>query len=277
MTAGLRNVIGRFATAALLVAGLAGAGAAAAQSSPKPSNDVVREIAPGGVLRVAINYGNPVLAQKGKNGQAAGVSAALARALAKRLQTKIEFRSFDSAGDVVAALDGGRGWDVAFLAIDPKRGETIAYSAPYVLIEGSYMVPTNSPIRTNADVDRPGVRIAVGRNSAYDLYLGRHLRHAERVFSPTSAGAIALFQRERLDVAASVRQPLEAYAKGRTDVRLLPGHFMTIEQAVAVPKDRQAARAYVEAFVEEMKANGFVARELRRSGQTDATVAPPSR
>lgn len=238
--------------------------------------ETARSIAPTGVLRAAINYGNIVLAQRGPDGEPAGISADLARELGRRLDVPVSFTTYDTAGKVVDALAGPATWDVAFLAIDPKRAQTIAFTPPYVVIEGAYMVPRESPLRENAEVDRPGVRIAVGRNTAYDLYLERALTSAERVFAPTSQAALDLFRRDRLDVVASVRQPLEIYARDHADVRVLPGRFMVIEQAVAVPRGRDRASAYLDRFIEEMKASGFVADALARSGQRDATVAPRS-
>lgn len=238
------------------------------------SPDLVRAIAPTGKLRAAINYGNIVLAQQGAGGEPAGVSADLARELGRRLHVPVVFTTFETAGKVVEALDGPKTWDMAFLAVDPHRAETIAFTAPYVIIEGAYMVPAGSPLTQNDQVDRPGVRIAVGRNTAYDLYLGRHLKAAERVFAPTSQAAVELFQQDHLDAVASVRQPLEVYAREHADVRILPGRFMVIEQAVALPKGRPEAEAYLRQFVEEMKASGFVANALDRSNQHDAVVAP---
>jgi polar amino acid transport system substrate-binding protein len=237
-------------------------------------NGFARSLAPTGTLRAAINYGNIVLAQKGPDGEPAGVSADLARELGRRLKVPVSFTTFDTAGKVVDALNGPQTWDVAFLAIDPKRAETIAFTPPYVIIEGAYMVPRDSPLQENGQVDRPGVRIAVGRNTAYDLYLARALASAERVFAPTSQAALDLFRKERLDAVASVRQPLELYAREHADMRVLPGRFMVIEQAVAVPKGRDAALADLSRFVEAMKASGFVASALARSGQHDAVVAP---
>ncbi len=235
---------------------------------------LVRAMAPTGTLRAAINYGNIVLAQKGADGEPAGISADLARELGRRLKIPVAFTTYDTAGKVVEAVGGAHPWDVAFLAIDPQRAQTIAFTAPYVIIEGAYMVPAASPITQNDQVDRPGVRIAVGRNTAYDLYLSRHLRIAERVFAPTSAAALDVFRRDHTDVVASVRQPLETYARDHADVRILPGRFMAIEQAVASPAGRPEAQAYLDRFVEEMKASGFVADALAKSGQPDATVAP---
>jgi polar amino acid transport system substrate-binding protein len=240
----------------------------------EPSAQLVNEIAPTGSLRVAINLGNAVLAQKGPEGTLQGISAGLALELGRRLSVPVTFVTFEAAGEVVTALGGSKTWDVAFLAIDPQRAQTIAFSPPYVIIEGAYMVPQLSPITGNEQVDRAGIRVAVGRNSAYDLYLGRNLKAAQRVFAPTSQDAIALFRRDGLEVAASVRQVLERYASGHPDVRLLPGHFMIIEQAVATPKDRPAAAGYMRGFIEEMMSSGFVARELEKSGQLDARVAP---
>jgi polar amino acid transport system substrate-binding protein len=237
--------------------------------------EAVKELAPTGKLRAAINYGNSVLAQRDPaTGEPRGVSADLARELARRLDVPIEYVTFDAAGKVFAAV---RTWDVAFLAIDPARAAEIEFTAPYVIIEGGYMVPADSAVRTIADVDRDGVRVAVGRGSAYDLYLTRTLKHATLVRAPTSPAAIELFVKERLEVAANVKQPLVRFAAGNPSVRVLEGRFMVIEQAMGTPKGRPAGARYLREFVEEMKASGFVAAGLQRSGQTDAAVAPPAK
>ncbi|HEY0381486.1 MAG TPA: ABC transporter substrate-binding protein [Candidatus Elarobacter sp.] len=237
---------------------------------------VAESLAPSGRLRAAINFGNPVLAQKeSETGAPRGVSADLARELGRRLGVPVEFVTFDGAGSVVAALQAGA-WDVAFLAIDPVRANEITFSAPYVLIEGTYLVPDASPLRVNDDVDQTGVRVAVGGGSAYDLYLSRTLRHAEIVRAATSADAMDAFLRDRIDVAAGVKQPVLAFAAKHPGLRVLPGRFMVIEQAVGIPNARGGGAAYVRAFVEEMKASGFVANALAASGRADATVAPAS-
>jgi polar amino acid transport system substrate-binding protein len=233
-------------------------------------------IAPSGHLRAAINYGNPVLAQKDpQTGEPRGVSAELARELGRRLNLPVDFIPYESAGKVTDALQSGA-WDVAFLAIDPVRSAGITYTAPYVLIEGAYLVPDASSIRTNDDVDRAGVRVSVGRGSAYDLFLTRALKNAQLVRVTTSADAMDAFLRDHLDVAAGVKQPITAFAAAHPGLRVLPGRFMVIEQAVGIPKSHDAAIPFMHAFVEEMKASGFVARALAASGQSDATVAPAS-
>jgi polar amino acid transport system substrate-binding protein len=236
-------------------------------------NDVARDLAPAGRLRAAINYGNPVLAQRGPGGEARGVSVDLARELARRVGVPLVLVPYDAAGKVTA--DATRGaWDIAFVARDPVRAQDIEFTDPYVIIEGSYLVPAGSPLRTNEDVDRDGVRIAVSRGSAYDLYLSRTLKHAALVRAPSPPASIQLFAQERLDALAGVRQPLVAYAEQHPEFRMLPGRFMVIEQAVALPRGHPLAIRYLRDFVDEMKASGFVAAALDRSGQKDAAVAP---
>ena len=226
-----------------------------------------------GKLRVAINLGNPILASRDAAGAAQGVSVDLAREAARRLGLPIELVQFTSAGSVVDAVKAGR-VDLAFVAIDPVRAMDIAYTAPYVIIEGAYMVRNDSPLRQNAEVDRAGQRVVVGKGSAYDLYLTRELKAATLVRAPTSPEVTAQFLAQNLEVAAGVRQQLEADQKRVGGVRMLPGRFMVIEQAMGVPRDRTAAQAWLSSYIEEMKASGFVADALRRHGIAGADVAP---
>ena len=173
---------------------------------------------------------------------------------------------------VQAARSGA--WDVAFVAIDPTRGLDMLQTPPYVIIEGAYLVQANSPIQRNEDVDRAGVRIAVGKGSAYDLFLARQLKQASIVYAATSPAVTDLFLAQKLDVAAGVKQQLEADAKRLAGLRLLPGRFMVINQAMATPQGRDAGARYLNQFVEEMKATGFVANALARHGIEGAAVAP---
>jgi polar amino acid transport system substrate-binding protein len=237
---------------------------------PAPSEELIREFAPTGPLRAAINIGNPVLAQ-GTPDSPRGVTVDLARELAKRLGLELEFVPFAAAGKVVDALKENR-WDVAFLAIEPVRAAEIAFTAPYVIIEGVYVVPTGSPIRSVDDVDRDGVRIAVNKGAAYDLFLSRTLKKAELVRAPDSFVA---FVDQKLDVLAGVKQPLAGFVKAHPGTRMLDGRFQEIRQAMGVPQGRPRVADYLKSFVEEMKASGFVADALKRSNQPDATVAPP--
>ena len=249
--------------------------AAAAAHAAEPSPEVVRTLAPTGTLRAAINYGNPVLAQRGPSGEPGGVSVELARELGKRLGVPVELVFYDAAGKVTDAVKTGV-WDIAFVAVDPVRAAEITFTQPYVVIEGTYMVAEGSPVRAIEDVDREGLRVSVGRGSAYDLFLTRALKKATLVRVPTSAAAIEVFAagKDGIDVAAGVKQPLVAFAAANPGYRVIAGRFMVIEQAMATPRGREAGHAYLRAFVDEMKASGMVAAALKRSNQPDATVAP---
>lgn len=234
----------------------------------------VADLAPTGKLRAAINFGNPVLASKDPaTREARGVSVDLARELSARLGVPLGIVPYTAAGRVVDDAKSGV-WDVAFVAIDPKRGADMAQSPPYVQIEGAYLVRADSPMRDNAEVDREGVRVAVGKGSAYDLFLSRELKRATLVRAPTSPAVVDTMLKERLEVAAGVKQQLEADAKRVGGVRLLPGRFMVINQAMASQKGREAGARYVREFIEEMKASGFVARALERHRIEGAAVAP---
>src|SRR5687768_1819822 len=203
--------------------------------------DLVKQLAPKGVLRASINLGNPVLASREAPGSdPRGVSMDLARALAGRLGLALQPVVFDSAGKSVDAVARGDA-DVGFFALDPARAAQLQFTAPYVLIQGAYLVREASPLARMDEVDRPGQRVVVGKGSAYDLYLTRELKHAAIERAPTSPTVVAEFLRSGADVAAGVRQQLEADSAKHGGVRLLPGNFMTIQQAMGVPATRSAA------------------------------------
>ena len=238
--------------------------------------EVVKELTPAGKLRAAINLGNSVLAQKDAAGAPVGITPDLARELGKRLGVPVELVAFEAAGKVFDALKTNA-WDVAFFAIEPVRAAEVEFTAPYVMIEGTYMVAKDSALKAIADVDRPGIRIAVGVGSAYDLFLTRTIKNATIMRAHTGGGSamIELYFKEKLDVVAGVKQPLVEYANTNPNMRVMDGRFMEIQQAMGTPKGRLAGARYLRTFVEEMKASGFVASALKRSHQ-DATVAPPA-
>jgi polar amino acid transport system substrate-binding protein len=246
-----------------------------AAATAAPSAAVVADLAPTGKLRAAINFGNPVLAVKDEStGQPSGVSVDLARELGRRLGVPVELVTFVAAGKVTDALKSGV-WDVAFLAIDPVRAAEISYTPPYVVIEGAYLVQADSPIRSNEEVDRAGVRIAVATGSAYDLYLTRALKAATLVRTPVSGEVTDMFIARKLEARAGVRQQLDADAARIPGLRVLPGRFMVINQAMGTPRGRDAGAAYLRDFVETMKASGFVTSSLARNHIDGAGVAPP--
>jgi polar amino acid transport system substrate-binding protein len=229
---------------------------------------------PSGKLRASINLGNPLLANADAAGRPYGISVDLAHALAQRLGAELELLTFGTAGESVATVAEQRA-DIGFFAIDPKRGAEIAFTAPYVLIEGFYLVRENSPVTSNDAVDVAGNRVVVGAASAYDLYLTRTLQHATIIRTGSSQSVVDEFLTLNAEVAAGVKQPLEAEAKRVGGVRLLNERFMTIRQAMGVPKSRgKEAEAFLHGFVEEMKSSGFVRDSLERHAVAGATVAP---
>lgn len=231
--------------------------------------DLSADLAPTGVLRAAINLGNPVLAH-GTPSAPAGVTVDIAREVGARLGVPVEFACFDAARKSFEALTSGAA-DLCFLAIEPARAAEVAFTAPYVVIEGVYVVPEDSPLRSPAEVDRPGVRVGVKQGSAYDLYLTRTLEHATIV---RGEDGVVAFEEQGLEVAAGIRQPMTAYVAAHPGNRVIDERFMQIRQAVGTKPDRRPETvAFLHDLVEELKANGFVAESLRRAGQADATVA----
>jgi polar amino acid transport system substrate-binding protein len=269
----MQKILAALVATGLMLA-LTPAGGAQAQTGAPA--EVLKQLAPTGKLRVGINLGNAVLAQKSAKGDLGGVSVDLARELGKRAGVPVELIPFTAAGRSFAAMAKGE-LDLAFFAIEPKRAAEVVFSPPYVIIDGAYMVPKDSPLKTPADVDRPGIRVGVGLNSAYDLYLTRTLKNATIVRAKVGGGqaSIDLFYAEKPDAAAGVRQALAAHAKTDPNVRIMEQAFMEIRQAMGVPHGRPVAARYVRDFIEEMKKSGFVAAALKRSNR-DATVAPPA-
>jgi ABC-type amino acid transport substrate-binding protein len=242
----------------------------------QPAADMPRaDIAPTGTLRAVINLGNPILARKdATTGEPAGVSVDLARALAAQLKLPLKLIPVDSAGKSVELVTQEKA-DVGFFAIDPVRGQGIAFTSAYVQIEGSYLVRQNSPLQSNSEVDRAAHRVVVGKGSAYDLFLTRELKQAQLVRAPTSPEVVSFFMGGSYDVAAGVKQQLESDARQTPGVRLLPGRFMVIDQAMGLPKTRRpAAHQLLGRFVSDMKASGFVAAALLRHQIEGAVVAP---
>lgn len=219
-----------------------------------------------GRLRAAINLGNPVLAQRRPNGELTGVTVALARALADREGLALDLIPFDGAGKVVdAAADDI--WDVAFLAIDPKRATEIAFTEPYLVIEGVFVVAAASPFQSIRDVDQAGVRVSVGRGAAYDLHLTRTLKHAEIVRVPTSAEALPHFLSQGLEAGAGIRQPAAAFVARNPGLRLIEEPFMEIRQAMALPIRQSDQLPRLQRFLDEAAVSGLIAESLSNSAE----------
>jgi polar amino acid transport system substrate-binding protein len=240
------------------------------------SPSVRSDLAPTGKMRVGINYGNPVLAARDPaGGELRGVAVDLARELGRRVDLPVELVGYDAAGKMVAGLKS-HDWDIAFLAIDPGREAEISFTPPYIEIEGTYLVPSGSPLRAIADVDRKGVRIALAAGAAYDLFLSRNLQHAQPVRAPDPKAAFELLVAGKVEALAGVKQTMVANAGRLPGSRVLDGRFMAIEQALGLPKSRHAGAQYLREFIEDVKASGLVARAIEKAGVRGVSIAPPA-
>jgi polar amino acid transport system substrate-binding protein len=240
-------------------------------------SSIAAAFTPTGRLRAGINLGNPILAGKrADTGEVYGVSVDLARGFAQRLGFELELMPVGTAAKSVDLVTKEEA-DIGFFAVDPLRGAGIHFTAPYVLIEGCYLVRDDSPLTRNEEVDQAGTRVVVGQGSAYDLFLSREIKAATLERARSSPAVVDHFITTGADVAAGVKQQLEADAARLGGLRLLPGRFMVIQQAMGCPKGRGAeAAAALAAYVEEMKASGFIAEALARHGIEGASVAPAS-
>ena len=234
---------------------------------------VLADLAPTGRLRAAINTGNAVLVQVGADGTPTGITVELARELGRRLGTPVDLRTYPGANAVFLDRDAGV-WDIAFLAAEPERAAQIAFTPPYVHIEATFLVQAGSRYQSVHELDHAAARIATVQGAAYDLVLSRTLQHATVVRHKNLAEALAAFSAEGFDAVAGIRQALDAVAGA--GMRVLPDSFSRIEQAMAVPKGRDAGLRHLAAFLEELKASGFIRACLDRAGQGDAVVAPPA-
>jgi polar amino acid transport system substrate-binding protein len=231
----------------------------------------MHDLASGEKLRVGINFGNALLARRGADGVPGGIAFDLAQELAGRTNLLLEVVSYTTAGKMA---DGAKSdaWDVAFLAADPDRAAEIIFSPPYLEIETTYLVPAASPMRTVADIDRDGIRVAVSEKSAYDLFLSRHLKHAQLIRIPGVDASVEQFFKENLDAVSGLKPLLIDVAEKHPGTRVLEGRVTAVQQAIGVPKGRAGAAEYVRDFVKQIKASGFLANVIERNGIRGVTV-----
>jgi polar amino acid transport system substrate-binding protein len=237
-----------------------------------PTPAVVAELAPTGVLRAGINLSNFLLVTgRAANGDPQGIAPDMAGEVAARLGVPVRLIPYESPGKLADAVAD---WDVGLIGAEPARAEQITFTAAYLEIEATYLVPAGSTIRRVDEVDRKGVRIAIAARSAYDLYLSRSLRNAELVRTNGLDASYELFVRERLDALAGLRPRLAQDVEKLPGARVLDGRFTAVQQAIGTPKARAASAAFLAAFVEEAKASGLVARLIQRHGVKGVDVAP---
>ncbi|MGH6948515.1 MAG: transporter substrate-binding domain-containing protein [Kiloniellales bacterium] len=236
---------------------------------------MIAELAPTGVLRAGINLSNFLLVSgKGPAGEPEGVAPDLAREVARRLGVPVAYVPFARPGELADAAGTGV-WDIGLIAAEPARAETIAFSPAYTEIEATYLVPAGSPLGSIEEIDRPGVRIAIAARSAYDLWLSRHLEHAELMRAGSLDASFEQFVADRLDALAGLRPRLLQDLEKLPGARILDGKFTAVQQAVGTAKANAAGAAFLRDFVEEAKASGLVARLIARHHVRGLSVAPP--
>ncbi len=240
------------------------------------SEQAKAELAPTGVLRAGINLSNFLLVTgRSPSGDPEGVSPDMARAIADRLGVPVKYVPFKTPGELADAAGSGV-WDIGLIGAEPQRAETIDFTAAYCEIEATYLVPAGSPIKSIAEVDRPGVRIAVTGRAAYGLWLERNIKHAELVRTDSLDAAFEKFVNEKLDVLAGLRPRLITDVEKLPGARILDGQFSAVQQAVGTAKGNQAGAAFLRDFVEEAKASGLVARLIEKHKVRGLSVAPPA-
>ena len=247
---------------------------AAGPSTPDVPPSARAELAPTGTLRAGINYGNVILARKDPaTGELSGVAIDLARELSRRLDVPITIVGFDTVGAMVDGAKAGA-WDIAFLGSDPARAGEITFTAAYVELQATYLVPAGSSIRSVADVDREGVRVAAPARANYELFLTRNLKRAQLVRGQGADAAVEVLAKGQAEALAGLRQALIGVAAKLPGSRILDGQFMAVQQSMGVPSGRDAAAKYLRGFVEEVKASGLVARAIEKTGAAGVSVAP---
>ena len=234
----------------------------------------VSELAPTGKLRIGLNYSNFLLVLKdAPDGSPQGIAPDLGRELASRLGVKPDFVKFDAAGKLADGVKKGM-WDVAFLGNEPARANEIAFTPAYLEIPVTYLVPAGSPLKTFADVDQPGVRIAVADQSAYHLFLTRSLKKAELVAADGIEGSYKMFADLKLEALAGLKPRLITDAERLPGSRILEGQITAVQQSIGTPKSRETAARYLKEFVEDVKAKGFIGEAISRHKVNGVSVAP---
>jgi polar amino acid transport system substrate-binding protein len=247
----------------------------AKQEQEHMSQEVVSELAPTGVLRAGINLSNFLLVTgRSTSGDPEGVAPDMAREIATRLGVPIKYVPYKTPGEL-ADMVGTDAWDIGLIGAEPQRAEKIAFTAAYCEIEATYLVPAGSPLKTVADVDKAGVRIAVTGRSAYGLWLDRNIKSATLVRSDTLDSAFDQYVRDNLDALAGLRPRLLSDVKKLPGARILDGQFTAVQQAIGTGRKNAAAAAYLRKFVEDAKASGLVARLIERHKVVGLSVPPP--
>jgi polar amino acid transport system substrate-binding protein len=240
------------------------------------ASDITRELAPTGVLRAGINLSNFLLVTgKTAAGDPEGVSPDMARAVADKLGVAVKYVPFKSPGELADAAANNI-WDIGLIGAEPQRAEQISFTAAYAEIEATYLVPNGSRLRTIADVDAAGVRIAVTGRSAYGLWLDRNIKHAQLVRTDTIDNSLNQFVQDKLEALAGLKPRLLSDQEKLAGSRIIDGKFTAVQQAIGTPKKNSAGAQFLRNFVEEAKSSGLVARLIEKHKVRGLSVAPPA-
>jgi polar amino acid transport system substrate-binding protein len=239
------------------------------------SPEIKAQLAPHGVLRAGVNMSNFLLVTgRTQGGDPVGVSPSMAAAIAQALGVPVKYVPFPKPGEL-ADQAGKDVWDIGLIGAEPARAEKIAFTAAYAEIEATYLVPAGSSLKVIADVDKPGVRIAVTARSAYDLWLDRNIKHATLIRTDSLDSALELFVADKLDALAGLRPRLLSDVTKVPGSVILDGQFTAVQQAVGTSRANVAAAAWLHSFVEEAKASGLVANFIADHKVSGLSVAPP--
>jgi polar amino acid transport system substrate-binding protein len=240
------------------------------------SKDVVSQLAPTGAVRAGINLSNFLLVTgRTPAGDPIGVAPDMAAEIARRLGVPVKYVPYKTPGELADAADTGA-WDIGLIGAEPQRAEKIAFTAAYCEIEATYLVPAGSPLQTIADVDKPGVKIAVTGRAAYGLWLERNVKAATLVRTDSLDSAFEKFVADKLDALAGLRPRLITDVNKLPGARILDGQFTAVQQAIGTARKNVAAAAWLRAFAEEAKASGLVAQLIERHKVVGLSVAPPA-
>jgi polar amino acid transport system substrate-binding protein len=237
---------------------------------------VIAELTSTGSLRAAVNMSNFLLVTgKAANGDPEGVSPDVAAEIARRLGVPLKLVPYPNPGALGDDAENGV-WDIGNIGAEPQRARTIAFTAAYCEIQSTYLVPAGSPIKTIAEVDRPGVRIAVTGRSAYGLWLDNNIRQATLVRTDTIDGSFEAFRDQKLEVLAGLKPRLLEDVRKLPGARILDGSFSAVQQAVGTPRKNAAAAAWLAQVIEELKESGHIARLIAKHKVEGLSVAPPA-
>ena len=234
-----------------------------------------KDLAPTGKIRAGINYGNFILATKDKaTGESRGVAVDLANELGRRLGVAVEIVAYDSVAALGDAAPTGA-WDIAFLGSDPVREKIMSFTAAYIELDATYLVPAASSLRNAAEVDRTGLRVTAPARANYELYLQRSLKNAQLLSVQGNEVAFDLLATGKADALAGLTEGLMKLGAKLPGSRIVEGRFMAVQQSIAVPKGRDAGLSYLRSVVEDAKASGLVARAVEKTGARGVAVALP--